>query len=113
VLDRRSDLIVSGGENVYPAEIEAVLLEHPGVAEAGVAARPDALYGQRPAAWIVPHNAAWPPTPAELDAFCRARLAAFKVPVSFESRAALPRNATGKLLRRELAAHDDTVTPEA
>lgn len=103
VFDRRSDLIVSGGENVYPAEIEAVLLAHEGVAEAGVAGIEDANYGARPAAWIVPRT---PPGPddEELAGFCRERLAGYKCPVAFHRVEALPRNATGKLLRRELRA---------
>jgi O-succinylbenzoic acid--CoA ligase len=101
VLDRRADLIVSGGENVYPAEIEAVLHEHPAVLEAGVVARPDARFGARPVAWIVarPGRA---PDEAGLRAHCLARLASFKTPDAFRITDALPRNASGKLLRREL-----------
>ena len=80
VLDRRSDLIVTGGENVYPAEVEAVLASHPQVCEAAVAGVPDAEFGARPAAWIV----AEPAIGADaLQHFCRARLAGFKVPVAF------------------------------
>jgi fatty-acyl-CoA synthase len=104
LVGRARDMYISGGENVYPAEVEAVLLEHPGVAEAGVAALADAEYGQRPAAWFVARDAARAPGAAELEAFCRARLAAFKVPVAFTALAELPRNATGKLLRRALSS---------
>jgi O-succinylbenzoic acid--CoA ligase len=101
VLARRSDLIVSGGENVYPAEVEAVLASHPQVCEAGVAGVPDAEYGARPAAWIV----AEPAIGADaLHEFCRARLAGFKVPVAFHFVAALPRNASGKILRDQLSS---------
>jgi O-succinylbenzoic acid--CoA ligase len=100
VLDRRSDLIVSGGENVYPAEVERALCEHPAVVEAGVAAVPDAAFGSRPAAWIVVRGPA--PSDAALEAFCRERLAGYKVPVSYRTVEALPRNAAGKLLRRRL-----------
>jgi O-succinylbenzoic acid--CoA ligase len=100
VLDRRSDLLVSGGENVYPAEVEAALLEHPAVREAGVAGVPDPEYGRRPAAWLVVEGE--PPAPEALRAFCRERLAAYKVPVRFAFVQALPRSASGKLLRREL-----------
>jgi o-succinylbenzoate---CoA ligase len=99
VLDRRDDLIISGGENVYPAEVEAVLLAHPGVAEAGVIGVPDAQWGRTVAAFVV---LAQPCSPAELIAFCRARLAPYKVPRTIEFREALPRNAAGKLLRRDL-----------
>ncbi|GGJ13543.1 2-succinylbenzoate--CoA ligase [Alicyclobacillus cellulosilyticus] len=101
VLDRRSDLIVSGGENVYPAEVERVLCQHPAVAEAGVVGIPDPIWGHVPAAFVV----LWPDrraAEAELASFCRSRLAAYKVPKRFFFVDALPRNASGKLLRRAL-----------
>ncbi len=101
VFDRRSDLIISGGENIYPAEIEAVLLAHPDVAEAGVAGIADETYGARPAAWIVVREGTSPKAD-ELRVFCRDHLAAYKCPVKFERVSELPRNATGKLIRREL-----------
>ena len=102
VIERRSDLIASGGENVYPAEVEAALLEHPDVLEAAVAGVVDERFGQRPAAWLVlrPDCALGAD---ELARFCRERLAGYKVPVRFERVAALPRSATGKLLRNRLA----------
>jgi O-succinylbenzoic acid--CoA ligase len=103
ILERRSDLIISGGENVYPSEVEGVLLEHPAVFEAAVAAIPDADYGQRPAAWLV-FRPGVAPDEEELRSFCRDRLAGYKVPVAFRGVSALPRNAAGKLLRRELGA---------
>jgi O-succinylbenzoic acid--CoA ligase len=101
VLDRRSDLIISGGENVYPAEIEAVLAAHPAVAEAGVAGQDDARWGRVPVAFVAlrPGAAA---TPEELIAFCRERLARYKVPARVHVVDALPRNAAGKLLRHKL-----------
>jgi O-succinylbenzoic acid--CoA ligase len=101
VLDRRSDLVVSGGENVYPAEVEAVLAQHPDVLEAGVAGVPDPEFGQRPAAWIVPRRGARP-RPEALARFCRERLAAYKVPVRFACVEGLPRTASGKLQRHRL-----------
>ena len=101
VLDRRSDLVVSGGENVYPAEVEAVLAAHPDVAEAGVAGEPDPDLGARPVAWIVPRSSR-PPDPSSLERFCRERLAGYKVPVRFTLAADLPRNASGKLQRHRL-----------
>ena len=101
VLDRRSDLIVSGGENVYPAEIESLLCEHPEVAEAGVRGVPDAEFGQRPVAWLVPRHTSLPDA-AELERFCRERLAGYKVPVRFHAASALPRSASGKLQRQRL-----------
>ncbi|MFN8590061.1 MAG: o-succinylbenzoate--CoA ligase [Thermomicrobiales bacterium] len=101
VLDRRDDLIVSGGENISPAEIERVLLGHPNVRDAGVIAALDDLWGARPAAAVV-----WAGEPAAaaatLTAFCRERLAGFKIPVRIDVVDALPRTASGKLLRREL-----------
>jgi O-succinylbenzoic acid--CoA ligase len=100
VVGRRSDTIVTGGENVAPAEIEAVLLEHPAVAEAGVFGRPDPEWGEAVTARVVLRAAA---APEELRAWCAARLARYKVPKAIEPADALPRNAAGKLVRRELA----------
>jgi O-succinylbenzoic acid--CoA ligase len=102
VLDRRDDLVVSGGENVYPAEVEAVLVGHPAVAEAGVAGVPDADLGARVVAWIVANDAATVDSRA-LAEFCRTRLAGFKLPREFRFVSALPRTAAGKLQRRRLA----------
>lgn len=101
VLDRRDDLIVSGGENVYPAEVEAVLLEHPGVEEVGVAGIPDDDLGARVVAWIVLAPGAAPDA-EPLQRHCRRRLAGYKQPREFRFVAALPRNAAGKLQRRRL-----------
>jgi O-succinylbenzoic acid--CoA ligase len=99
VLDRRDDLIISGGENVYPAEVEAVLLSHPAVAEAGVTGLADEVWGMAPAAFIVRRGAV---AEDELRAFCAERLARYKIPARFTFVDSLPRNAAGKLLRREL-----------
>jgi len=104
VLDRRDDLIVSGGENIYPAEIEAVLLEHPSVEDAGVTGVPDSDLGARVVAWIV----AAPGTAPDVDSVqrhCRSRLAGFKQPREFRYVIALPRNAAGKLQRKRLGEH--------
>jgi len=103
VLDRRRDLIVSGGENVYPAELESVLASHPDLVDAGVMGVPDARFGARPVAFVVWRSGV-PRDSEELAAYCRARLAGYKQPVAFVAVDALPRNASGKLLRRELAA---------
>jgi O-succinylbenzoic acid--CoA ligase len=102
VHDRRDDLIVSGGENVYPAEVEAALCANPGVAEAGVAGRSDDEFGARPVAWWVAAPGGTPPTDAELAQWCRDRLASYKVPDALHRVAALPRTASGKLIRRAL-----------
>jgi len=101
VTGRLSELIVSGGENVAPAEVEAVLEQHPSVAEAGVFGRADSQWGEAVVAAVVPRNGA-PLDPEELRAFCRARLAGFKVPKAIEQVGALPRTASGKLRRGAL-----------
>jgi O-succinylbenzoic acid--CoA ligase len=103
VYERRSDLIISGGENVYPAEVETVLQEHPAVIEAGVAGIPDPDFGHRPAAWLVvkPGERI---SDAELTRFCRERLAGYKIPVRYHRTDALPRTASGKLQRSDLPA---------
>ncbi len=102
VLDRRDDLIVSGGENVYPAEIEATLQSHPDVIEAGVYGVDDERWGRAPVAVVVRREGAT--TGAEsLLTFCRERLAAYKTPKRIEFTIALPRNAAGKLLRNQLS----------
>jgi o-succinylbenzoate---CoA ligase len=100
VVGRKTDTIVTGGENVAPAEVEAVLLEHPAVADAGVVGRPDPEWGEAVTAVVVPRAA--PVDPDELRAFCAARLAGFKVPKVIEQAPELPRTASGKLLRRAL-----------
>jgi o-succinylbenzoate---CoA ligase len=102
VLDRRDDLVVTGGENVYPAEIEAVLSGHPDIIEAGVIGIPDDEWGQRVVA-IITLNSPDQPDPELLREWCRNHLAGYKIPTSFQfTREPLPRNAGGKLLRRQL-----------
>ena len=100
VLDRRDDLIISGGENVYPAEIESVLRSHPVVEEAGVIGMPDERWGQAPVAFVRVREAI---SEADLKAFCAGRLAHYKVPTRIRFVETLPRNASGKLLRRKLS----------
>jgi o-succinylbenzoate---CoA ligase len=102
VLGRADDLVISGGVNVHPDEVEAVLAAHPQVAEAAVAGRPDPAWGQRVAAFVVPRDPANPPTLAELRAFARERLAPAKAPRELVLVEALPRGPSGKLLRRLL-----------
>jgi len=103
IVSRRDDLIVSGGENVYPAEVEAVLLAHPAVEEAGVVGVPDAQWGQVPAAAIKLRIGSTL-TVVEVQAFCAERLARYKVPAHIWFVEALPRNAAGKLVRSALLA---------
>ncbi|MBW2540844.1 MAG: o-succinylbenzoate--CoA ligase [Deltaproteobacteria bacterium] len=102
VLDRRRDLIISGGENIYPSEVERVLLEHPAVLEAAVGGRADADYGRRPVAQLVA-AAGKQLDPAEIRRFCAERLAGYKIPVEFAVVDELPRNATGKLMRERIS----------
>ena len=103
IVDRRTDLIISGGENVYPAEIEAALLAHPAVAEAGVCGIADAQWGSVPIAFV--HLRSEGETTAEvLRAFLAERLARYKLPHAIHIVGPLPRNSAGKLLRRELLA---------
>ena len=97
--DRRADLILSGGVNLYPAEVEAVLAQHPGVAEVAVVGIPHPEMGEQVHAVVVPRGAV---DQAALDAWCRARLAGPKLPRSYEFAAELPRSEAGKLLRRLL-----------
>ncbi|PEA53793.1 o-succinylbenzoate--CoA ligase [Bacillus pseudomycoides] len=99
VLDRRSDLIISGGENIYPAQIEEVLLAHPAVLEAGVVGVSDERWGQVPVAFVVKAEEV---TAEELFAFCAEKLARYKVPQAVHFLSDLPRGASKKLLRREL-----------
>src|SRR5829696_3269531 len=99
VVGRRSDTIVTGGENVAPAEVEAALLAHPAVADAGVFGRPDPEWGEAVTASVVLRE---PAAPQELREWVAGRLARYKAPQAVEVAEALPRNASGKLLRREL-----------
>ena len=101
VVGRRSETIVSGGENVAPAEVEAALESHPAVSEVAVFARPDPEWGERVVAAVVLREGATA-TPDDLRAHAASRLAGFKVPKEVELRGALPRTASGKLRRAEL-----------
>ena len=104
VVDRRTDRIVRGGENIAPAEVEAVLAAHPSIADAGVVARRDSALGHVPVAAIVLRDPGDDPGDAALAAHCRARVAGFKVPASFTRLDVLPRTASGKLRRVALRA---------
>ena len=98
---RADDMIVSGGENVYPVEIEELLASHPDVVEAVVAGRPDPDFGQSLVAWVVVSDGG-SLTSDQLREHVRGLLASYKVPQRVELLDALPRNAAGKVLRREL-----------
>jgi len=101
VLDRRADLIISGGENVYPAEIESVLLSHPGIQEAGVCGQADPRWGQVPIAFVV-LKAGSTVSAEELLGYAVQKLARYKQPQAIYFTEQLPHTSTGKLLRREL-----------
>lgn len=101
VLGRADDTIITGGENVRPEEVEAVLRAHPAVVDAAVAGRPDDRWGELVTAWVVAGRAAGA-AEAELDGWCRERLEAFKVPRRWLFVESLPRSEGGKLLRRLL-----------
>jgi o-succinylbenzoate---CoA ligase len=101
VLDRRKDLIISGGENIYPAEIEGVLKEHDAIFDVGVVGQEDEKWGQVPVAFIV-LNKGWTITNEELNRFLKDKLARYKIPKKVYILEKLPRNAAKKLLRRTL-----------
>ncbi|PSL50521.1 2-succinylbenzoyl-CoA synthetase [Salsuginibacillus halophilus] len=99
IADRRSDMIISGGENIYPAEVEGVLEAHPAVLEAGVAAQADEVYGEVPAAFIVVREAV---SEEVVKSFCKEKLAGYKVPKTVIYCEELPRTAARKLKRHVL-----------
>ncbi len=100
---RKSDLIISGGFNIYPREIEEFLQEQDGIAEAAVTAAPDRVRGEVPVAYVV---ATREMDPADLEAVCREKLASFKVPRAFILIDKLPRNALGKVQKHLLPKHN-------
>src|SRR5262249_32629588 len=99
--DRSKDMIISGGSNIYPREIEEVLLKHEAVREASVIGRPDPEWGEIVVAYVVGGA-----KPAELDALCLSAIARFKRPNDYVSREGLPKNNYGKILKTELRAMD-------
>ncbi len=102
ITGRRSDTIVTGGENVAPAEVESVLLAHPAVADAAVHGRPDSDWGEAVVATVVLRDGL-AADPEGLRSYCADRLARFKVPKTVEFTDRLPRTSSGKLLRRALS----------
>ena len=101
--DRVKDMIVSGGENIYPTEVENALCDHPDVLEVAVIGVPDARWGEAVKALVTPRPGATP-DPAALIAFARTRIAGYKLPKTVDFVGPLPRNGAGKVLRRELRA---------
>lgn len=102
--DRFSDMVVSGGVNVYPAEAEQVIIEHPGVADVAVIGVPDPDMGERVHALVVPRDPVAPPSEAEIVELCRSRLAGYKCPRSVEIVETVGRTAVGKVNKRALRA---------
>jgi acyl-CoA synthetase (AMP-forming)/AMP-acid ligase II len=102
VVDRKKDMIISGGENIYCAEVEAVIDAHPKVQEVAIIGVPHERWVETPRAVIVPVNPEDPPSEAEIIEWCRDRLASYKKPSSVVAIDQLPRNASGKVLKTVL-----------
>lgn len=111
IVDRKKELIKPGGYQVWPREVEEVVAAHPKVMDVGVAGIPDAYRGETVKAWVVvkPGETL---TEDELKAFCKERLAAFKVPTHYEFRGELPKTTVGKILRRELVRQHKEANPQ-
>ena len=101
IVDRLKDMIITGGENVYPREVEEILYSHPDVLECAVVGLPDKEYGERVTAFIIPPKGRQPDA-AELRSFAKKHLAGFKVPKAFLMVDELPKSPAGKVLKREL-----------
>jgi long-chain acyl-CoA synthetase len=113
IVDRKKDMIISGGTNIYPREVEDVLAGHPAVREVAVVGLADETWGELVAAFVVLDPAARAGAD-DLDRHARSTLAGFKVPRRYELVASLPRNAAGKILKRELRnrlASSERATP--
>jgi acyl-CoA synthetase (AMP-forming)/AMP-acid ligase II len=104
ITDRSSDMVVSGGVNIYPAETEQVLIEHPGVADVAVIGVPSPEMGEELKALVVPLDPSRPPALAELEALCREHLAGYKRPRSYEFLPDIGRTTMGKVNKRKLRA---------
>jgi acyl-CoA synthetase (AMP-forming)/AMP-acid ligase II len=100
--DRSKDLIISGGMNIYPREVEEALLRHPDVRAAAVVGRPDAEWGEAVVAFVVADDGAAPPSVTDLDRTCLDHIARFKRPKEYRFVDALPTNNYGKVVKREL-----------
>jgi long-chain acyl-CoA synthetase len=104
-VDRKKDMIIASGFNIYPREVEDVLYEHPKIAEAAVAGIPDPKRGETVKAWVV-LKAGEKATADEIRDFCKDKLARYKIPYRIEFRDALPKTMVGKVLRRALAEEE-------
>jgi fatty-acyl-CoA synthase len=104
VVDRKKDMIISGGENIYCSEVEAAVERHPKVAQVAVVGAPHPRWVETPVAYVVPVDAADPPSEEEVIAFCKGQLASYKKPTAVHVVGELPRNASGKVLKTALRA---------
>jgi bile acid-coenzyme A ligase len=111
IADRRVDMIVTGGVNVYPAEVEVALSEHPAIADVVVVGLRDPEWGRRIHAIVQPVDPAQAPDPADIIAFAKDRLAAYKVPKTVELIAAIPRNDSMKINRAALTEEREETEP--
>ena len=106
IVDRKKDMIIAGGFNIYPREIDEVLFQHPKILDAVSVGLPDPYRGETVKAYIVLKEGETA-TPEEIIAFCREKLAAYKVPKMVEFRDSLPKSAIGKVLRKVLRAEEE------
>ena len=104
ITDRKSDMVISGGVNIYPAETEAVLIGMPGVADCAVFGIPDAEFGESLLAVVQPSDLAQPPIAEAVRAYLASRIASYKVPRQVRFQAQLPREESGKIFKRKLRA---------
>jgi long-chain acyl-CoA synthetase len=102
IMDRIKDMIITGGENVYPREVEELLYKIPEIGECSVIGLPDKEYGEKVTACIVPKRKGWQPDPADLKTILKASLSRFKIPRDYIFLDELPKSSTGKILKREL-----------
>jgi acyl-CoA synthetase (AMP-forming)/AMP-acid ligase II len=104
IVDRKDNLIISGGEHVYPSEVEKVIGAHPGVLDVAVVGLPDERWGEAVTAFIIPRDADQPPSAEEILSYCRERMASFRQPKSVHliSEQEMPRTGSGKILHRAL-----------
>src|SRR4029078_2289431 len=110
IVDRKSDMIIRGGENIYPREIDEVLYQHPLIAAAATIGVPDELYGEEVAAFVVVKEGG-EATEEEIIAYCRSHLADYKCPKSVRIVKEIPKGPTGKLLKRELLTQFKAASP--
>ena len=106
IVDRKKDMIIAGGYNIYPREIDEVLYQHPKIADAVSVGVPDAYRGETVKAFIVPKEGETL-SQEEVHEFCKEKLAAYKRPKNIEFREELPKSAVGKILRKVLRAEEE------